>query len=225
MESLLLSYARDLDDAYPGYEFSIWSREQLLQYFNEALCLIAAHRPDLFIENKVIKVDPCSPFLDTCDCNKVLDVLGQSDKHGNHIRPLIYRSQKGSAWQGKRKQGRFETQITDVEIVAGSNNLVRIYPDNLDPDLDVYVVVRCVTDPKHYSLEDEPPSDKCAYMAAARHWVLYNAKMVDGEFSSAMMTSAREHREMFSAILQLVKTADKEYDKELRDRTNPRIKS
>ena len=59
-------------------------------------------------------------------------------------------------------------------------------------------------------------------MAAARHWVLYNAKMVDGEFSQSLMTSAREHREMFSAILQLVKTADKEYEKELRDKSNPR---
>ena len=58
MENLLLSYARDLDDAYPGYEFSIWSREQLLQDFNEALCLNAAQRPDLFIATKVIKVDP-----------------------------------------------------------------------------------------------------------------------------------------------------------------------
>ena len=221
MENLLLSYARDLDDAYPGYEFSIWSREQLLQYFNEALCLIAAHRPDLFIENKVIKVDPCSPFLDTCDCVKVLDVLGQSDEHGNHIRPVLYRTQKGSAWQGRRKNSRYETEVSEVEIVNGSN-MVKIHPSNLDPESEIYVVLRCVTEPKHYEMDDVPPSDKCAYMAAARHWVLYNAKMVDGEFSQSLMTSAREHREMFSAILQLVKTADKEYEKELRDKSNPR---
>lgn len=225
MESLLLSYARDLDDAYPGYEFSIWSREQLLQYFNEALCLIAAHRPDLFIETKVIKVNPCSPFLDTCECTKVLDILGQSDKHGNRIRPLINRTQKGSSWQGRKKQGRYTSELSEVEIINGSNNTVRVYPDNLDPDADIYVAVRCVTEPKQYDMSDEPPSDRCAYMAAARHWVLYNAKMVDGEFSQSLMSSAREHREMFSAILQLVKDSDKQYEKELRDRSNPRNKT
>ena len=52
MKNLLLSYAQDLNDAFPGYEFSIWSREQLLGFFNEALCLIAAQRPDLFSELK-----------------------------------------------------------------------------------------------------------------------------------------------------------------------------
>ena len=44
----------------------------------------------------------------------------------------------------------------------------------------------------------------------------------DPKAVQSLMTSAREHREMFSAILQLVKTADKEYEKELRDKSNPR---
>ena len=74
MRRLLLSYAQDLNDAYPGHEFSIWSQEQLLGFFNEALCLIAAHRPDMFTELKVVRVEPCSNYLDLCDCEKVLGV-------------------------------------------------------------------------------------------------------------------------------------------------------
>lgn len=207
MENLLLSYAQDLDDAYPGYEFSIWSRQQLLTYFNEALCLIAAHRPDMFVEQKVVKVDPCSNYLDVCDCVKVLDVLGQSDKHGNNIKPFPKRKGKTSSWTGKKRDDKFSTTITEYELVPNSN-LIKVYPENLDPRKDIYVVVRCSTEPKTYELGDEPPSERCAFMAAARHWVLYNAKMVDGEFSQSMSGAAREHREMFVNILQLVQNGD-----------------
>ena len=35
--------------------------------------------------------------------------------------------------------------------------------------------------------------------------------MVDGEFSQTLQTQAREHREMFLAILQMTKIADDEY--------------
>lgn len=207
MESLLLSYARDLDDAYQGYEFSIWSKEQLLSYFNEALCLIAAQRPELFTEVKVVKIDPCNSYLDLCDCVKVVDVLGQSDKHGNHIRPLPKRSAKATTWTGKRNKKILTSEISEFEIIDTSG-IVRVYPDNLDPNKDLYVAVRCVVEPKHYEMGDEPPSERCAFMAAARHWVLYNAKMVDGEFSQSMSNSAREHREMFVNILQLVQNGD-----------------
>ena len=127
MENLLLSYAQDLDDAYPGYEFSIWSRQQLLTYFNEALCLIAAHRPDMFVEQKVVKVEPCSNYLDVCDCVKVLDVLGQSDKHGNNIKPFPKRKGKTSSWTGKKRDDKFSTTITEYELVPNSN-LIKVYP-------------------------------------------------------------------------------------------------
>ena len=211
MENLLLSYAQDLDDAYPNHEFSIWGKEQLLKYFNEALCLIAAHRPDMFTELKVVKVDNCSNYLDLCDCVKVLDVLGQSDKHGNHIRPIPKRAIKNAVWTGHRKAKILETELTEYEILSGSV-LVRVYPENLDPNKDIYVVVRCSVEPKTYDLHDDAPDERCAFLAAARHWVLYNAKMIDGEFSQSMQNQAREHREMFTNILGLVKQADTELE-------------
>lgn len=209
MKSLLLSYARDLDDAYPGYEFSIWSEEQLLTYFNEALCLIAAQRPDLFTEIKVVKVDPCSTYVDLCDCIKVLDVLGQSDKHGNNIRPLEKRRAKTGTWTGNKRKEKFTTEITSYEQVDTSN-LIRVYPNNLDPRKDIYLAVRCSVEPKHYDLQSEAPSERCAFLSAARHWVLYNAKMVDGEFSPNMQASAKEHRELFLSILSLVNQSERQ---------------
>ena len=211
MKRLLLSYAQDLNDAYPGHAFSIWSEEQLLGFFNEALCLIAAHRPDMFTELKVVRVEPCSNYLDLCDCEKVLDVLGQSNAKGNNIRPIQRRKERATVWTGSKKKQEFTDRITEYELLDKSN-LVRVFPQNLDPTKDIYVVVRCSISPKTYALDDEAPDERCAFLAAARHWVLYNAKMIDGEFSQTMQSQAKEHREMFTAILQMVKQADDQYD-------------
>ena len=218
MKRLLLSYAQDLNDAYPGHEFSIWSEEQLLGFFNEALCLIAAHRPDMFTELKVVRVEPCSNYLDLCDCEKVLDVLGQSNAKGNNIRPIQRRKERATVWTGSKKKQEFTDRITEYELLDKSN-LVRVFPQNLDPTKDIYVVVRCSISPKTYALDDEAPDERCAFLAAARHWVLYNAKMIDGEFSQTMQSQAKEHREMFTAILQMVKQADDQYDEKLRGLT------
>ena len=218
MRQLLLSYAQDLNDAYPGHEFSIWSQEQLLGFFNEALCLIAAHRPDMFTELKVVRVEPCSNYLDLCDCEKVLDVLGQSNDKGNNIRPIQRRKERATVWTGSKKKQEFTDRITEYELLDKSN-LVRVFPQNLDPTKNIYVVVRCSISPKTYALDDEAPDERCAFLAAARHWVLYNAKMIDGEFSQTMQSQAKEHREMFTAILQMVKQADDQYDEKLRGLT------
>ena len=218
MLRLLLSYAQDLNDAYPGHEFSIWSEEQLLGFFNEALCLIAAHRPDMFTELKVVRVEPCSNYLDLCDCEKVLDVLGQSNAKGNNIRPIQRRKERATVWTGSKKKQEFTDRITEYELLDKSN-LVRVFPQNLDPTKDIYVVVRCSISPKTYALDDEAPDERCAFLAAARHWVLYNAKMIDGEFSQTMQSQAKEHREMFTAILQMVKQADDQFDEKLRGLT------
>ena len=214
MRRLLLSYAQDLNDAYPSHEFSIWSQEQLLGFFNEALCLIAAHRPDMFTELKVVRVEPCSNYLDLCDCEKVLDVLGQSNAKGNNIRPIQRRKERATVWTGSKKKQEFTDRITEYELLDKSN-LVRVFPQNLDPTKDIYVVVRCSISPKTYALDDEAPDERCAFLAAARHWVLYNAKMIDGEFSQTMQSQAKEHREMFTAILQMVKQADDQYDEKV----------
>lgn len=218
MRNLLLSYAQDLNDAYPGHEFSIWSAEQLLGFFNEALCLISAHRPDMFTELKVVKVEPCNTYLDLCDCVKVLDVLGQSDKNGKNIRPIPRRKERATVWNGNKKKQEFTDRITEYELLDKSS-LVRVFPTNLDPTADIYVTLRCSTEPQVYDMDSKAPSERCPFMAAARHWVLYNAKMIDGEFSQTLQSQAREHREMFTGILQLTKQGDDEFNEKLRGLT------
>lgn len=211
MENLLLSYAEDLNDAYPGHEFSVWSKQQLLDYFNEALCIIAAQRPDLFTELKVIKVDPCTNFLDLCDCNELLDVIGQSDKNGRVINRLTRRTRSAAnTWTGrKRTDPQFNTSLSEYELLDNSS-LVQVFPENLDPDKDFYVLVRCSIDARTYDLDSEPPDVRCAFVAAARHYVLFCAKMIDGEFSSDIRAAADTHLKMFATIMTETKKADEE---------------
>lgn len=212
MEALLLSYAGDLNDDYPGHEFSIWSRAKLLEFFNEALCLIAAQRPDLFVDLKIVKVDTCSNYLDLCDCNVVLEVLGQCTKDGKIINRLTRRKHSANSWTGKvRLSAGFTTTLKEYEVLTDSN-LVQVFPENIDPTKDIYVLVRCGVDAQHYYLDSEPPATTCAFLAAARMWVMYNAKMKDAEFSPSMREAAKEHRDMFTGILSLVKNADAEYN-------------
>lgn len=214
MENLLLRYARDLNDAYSGHEFSIWTQAQLLDWFNEGLCIIAAQRPDLFEDIKVVKVDPCNNYLDLCDCNKVLEVLGQANKDGKLIKRLSRRKHTTNGWTGKvRLSAGLTTELTEYEVLTDSN-LVQVFPENIDPTKDIYVLVRCSIDAVTYDLDSEPPSARCAFLAAARMWVLYNAKMKDAEFSPSMREAAKEHRDMFTGILTLVKTADDTYNEE-----------
>lgn len=214
MINLLLRYAKDLNDAYPNHEFSIWDKEQLLGYFNDALCLIALYRPDMFAELKVVKVDSCTGYLDLCDCTDILEVLGQSDASGRNIKPLLKREQKKNpVWIGKKTTQVLTKDLTEYELVG--NNLVRVYPENLDPTEDYYALVRCVVPPKNYSLADGAPNENCAFLSAARHWVLANAKMMDAEFSPTMQSQAKDHRDIFFTILKISHEIRKELEEKL----------
>lgn len=212
MKTLLLDFAQDLNDAYPGYEFSIWTQAQLLRWFNEALCLIATQRPDMFTEQKIVKVQSCENYMDLCDCLNVLQVLGQCDAQGRQVRPISRRAAKSAGWQGIRRKQEFTDTITEYELLE-TGNLLRVYPNNLDPTKDLYVLLLCSVQPKTYTLDDEAPDQRCAFMAAARHYVLYSAKSMDGEFSQSYKQAAEHHQQMFASILEFTKKADENYEK------------
>lgn len=220
MRNLLLTYARDLDDAFPGYEFSIWSAEQLLGYFNEALCLIATRRPDMFTVQKIVPVDTCNRYVDACDCVKVLDVLGQCDKNGKNVRPVQRRKERATVWAQNKKHQNFTREISSYELLEKSS-LIRVYPANLDPTAELWVLIRCAVEPKAYSLTDAAPDERCAFLAAACQWVLYRAKAIDGEFSQTMKTQSDSHGEMFAKILGMTEQSDNDYDEKYRGHPAP----
>ena len=137
------------------------------------------------------------------------------------MRPIPRRKERSTVWSGQRRHQEFTDRIDEYELLDKSN-LVRVFPANLDPTKELYVLLRCSVEPKVYTMQDAAPDERCAFLAAARHWVLYNAKMMDGEFSQTMQMQAREHREMFVGIMQLTKQNDDEYDEKYRGLPGPR---
>ena len=215
MKDLLLSYARDLDDAYPNYEFSIWGRQQLLDYFNEALCIIAAQRPELFVELKVLPVKGCTVYVKPCDCVQVVDVLGQCDADGNLLNVIGRKVPNGGKWVGKPiGEVGYVQEIESYEILKAAN-LIRLFPDNLDPTVEYFLLLRCIVPPKVYTIDDAAPDTSCVFVSAARQYVLYCAKSMDGEHSQTMLTQAKQHLDTFYTILNIAKQADTELEEKI----------
>ena len=48
--------SRDLNDQELGYEFTRWTRAQLMSYLREALLDAAPYVKDLFLEKKAVRV-------------------------------------------------------------------------------------------------------------------------------------------------------------------------
>ena len=211
VESLLLGYAEDLNDAEPGHEFTIWSREQLLRYHNEGLCLVAALRPDMFTKTLVVKVEPCTEEQVLCDCTTVHRVIGQTDKHGRVLHPLRLRNTKSTlVWTGaKCPTPRRNTTLTEYSLDT-STNKVSVYPP-LSAAVDAWIKVECTTPPEPITAESTGDGiSRCAFSAAVLQWVLYRAKEVD-ELSPALRDAAKGHFANFGNILGLVKAADETY--------------
>jgi len=211
VESLLIGYAEDLNDAEPGHEFTIWSREQLLRYHNEGLCLVATLRPDMFTKTLVVKVDPCTEDQTLCDCSVVHKVIGQTDSAGRLLKPLRLRNTKSAmTWTGaKCATPRRVTQLKEYALDV-STNKVSVYPA-LSPGVDAWIKVECTTTPTPLTLDGTGDGvERCAFSAAVLQWVMYRAKEID-ELSPALRAASKEHFTNFGNILGMVKASDDTY--------------
>lgn len=210
-ESLLLSYAEDLNDVEPGHEFSIWNREQLLRYHNEGLCLVASLRPDMFTKTLLVKVDPCVEEQTVCACTIIHRVIGQTDKNGRILRSLRLRNTKTAlTWTGAKCAPPRNNNVIKEYSVDASTNKVSIYPP-VAAGVDAWIKVECTTPPEPLTLDSEAVDmTRCAFSAAVLQWVMYRAKEVD-ELSPALRSAAKEHFAAFGNILGLVKASDDTY--------------
>lgn len=199
MSSLLDKLAVDLNDAAPGHEFTTWSQSQLRAYLTEAVELAFAERPDLFTETRIIKMQPCTVVQDTCDCAHIRRVIGQSTKDGRIIRPLRPRKHNDKIfWTGrtclKRDKGFALTQYYIDEM----SDKLWVYPQ-VPAGMDVYVMVECAVFPDAGVEGYEVPAE---LRAAVVQWVLYRAKMVDGENNTSIVSVANHHKTTFWEILR-----------------------
>jgi hypothetical protein len=211
VDEFLAGYAEDLNDAEPGHEFTIWSREQLLRYHNEGLCLVAALRPDMFTKTVVVKVTPCVEEQSVCDCTVVHKVLGQADSNGRILRPLRLRNTKTAmVWTGKKCAAPRQSTVLKEYSVDSGTNKVSVYPP-VSSGVEAWIKIECTSPPEELTL-DSPGSGatRCAFAAAVLQWVLYRAKEID-EMSPALRAAAKDHFATFGNILGLVKASDDTY--------------
>lgn len=198
IKSLLYQVAVDLNDAAPGHEFTTWSEQQLRAYLEEAIQTAFTRRPDLFIQTRVVKVEPCSVVQDVCDCTKLRRVIGQTDENGRIIKLLRPRKRDDALlWTGRTcHKSPKEFQLSHYTIDEASNKLW-LYPQ-VPAGLDVYVLLECVVMPE--AIDDNttiPPE----LVGAVVQWALYRAKMVDGENSPTVVSVANAHKAAFWELL------------------------
>lgn len=205
-ESLLDELAGDLNDSEEGREYTTWSKKQLRAWVREGFNLIFDNRPDLFMENKIVQVTPCSTRQDTCDCDEVRRVLGQVTKSGRLLRHLRQRALEISfQWTApacrRRQTGAdFPLESYALDEVSGA---LYIWPQ-VPPGVEVYVELECSVRPDE--LADSADID-IKFIAAIKQWVLWRAKSVDMEISQAAFTAATKHEASFWHILGIQRDA------------------
>lgn len=198
--SLLNRLATDLNDAAPGHEFTTWSREQLGAYLEEAIQLAFVERPDLFIEERVVKVEPCVQRQPACDCTRVRRVLGQCTPDGRVLHPLRPRQVDDRlVWTGRSCPSNPKNFKLTQYAIDDSADALWVWPA-VPAGIDVYVLVECAVMPQGIDESYEIPVD---LQAAVVQWALYRARMVDAENNSAVFEVAKEHAQQFWGILVL----------------------
>lgn len=196
--SLIDQVSGELNDFAPGNKFTVWSREQIRAFLGEGLVLVYGKRPELFVEEKIIKVEPCVAVQDICDCSSVRTVLGQSTEGGRIIKTLRRLSSKDSLrWPGKSCFVDADNFRLKSYSIDGRTARLRFYPQ-VPAGVDVWVLIECSVKPIDFSdgAEYEPDME-----VAAVQWALWKAKMIDAENNATVFSVAQAHHESFWRIL------------------------
>lgn len=203
LSDFLLGVAQDLNDAEPGYEFSRWTKGQLLRYLNEAIALIALFKSDYFAAVKVIKLVPGEQQR-ACCCAQVTQIIGQSDEFGNLIGGAL--PQKAPAalfrWTKKGCPQAGDFKLNGYWMDPSDSRAFFVSPA-VPPEQDIYLKINCIEEPPVYTegqFTAEFTLNKAN--AAAAQWVLFRAMMIDDE-SATTMQAAAAHLNLFFNLLQV----------------------
>lgn len=218
LNDLIVRTARDLNDYtdhLPNKQFQRWTREQLMGYWNEALCVMFSLNPSKF---KCAKVSKLKPGINQVfsDCERVLSIIGVSDKDGNVLYEIEQdKADKALKWGGFRPRtcSTFshtkDFKLTSYKIATDKDGSVFVKPP-VPYGKDMYLKYMCETPPKAFeSVDDEVESKSCADVTFGIHWVLFRALMVDEE-SQSSNNLANQHLQLFLKLLEVKTEQDKE---------------
>lgn len=224
------SIAASLNDDKPGAPFKRYALKDLVAYYNDALCLIAKHRPDLFGEITNVKLQ-CGSLQDVrACCGMVLNVIAQTDAYGNTIKNLTEnkttKTKVRSLWEkpsclSKGKvdptTGAALDYVVDTATIEDGMGYFSVTPP-VPADADAYVLIRCAKAPCAISeasvLDDSAKfAVDCSYLAVVRFYVLGWALTGDRHSDVAQAEATRAFK-LFFDWLGVAEKQDEKYEKE-----------
>lgn len=218
--ALLIKTARDLNDYTdnnPNKQFQRWGKEQLLSYWNEALCLMYTFNPSKF---KCVRVAKLSYGINTSfdDCKRVLSIIGVSDKDGNVLYEVEQdKGDKTLKWGGYRPincprvEHTKDFKLKGYRIASDKDGSIFVNPP-IPFGKDVYIKYMCEVPPEPMDLADldaEVGTEDCSDVSAGIHWALFRALMVDEESQSSTVL-ADKHLQLFLKLCEVKVTLNKE---------------
>lgn len=220
INDLIVGVARDLNDytdGIPAKQFQRWSQRQLLDYWNEAMCVMYTLNPSKFKTTRVEKMRP-GINQEFANCDRVMSVVGVSDVEGNVLYEIEQdKGDKKLRWGGYRPRTRPTFQhsrdfrLTSYRIAVDKDGSVFVKPA-IPYGVELYLKFVCSTPPKKFELSDldeDIATSNCADMTLGVHWVLFRALMVD-EDSQASNGAATQHLNLFLKLIEAKAEIDKE---------------
>jgi hypothetical protein len=196
--SLLDGLAEDLADADPGHRHAVWPRAQLSRWAVEAFRALANAVPELFLRDVTAEIRAGPAYCRIPDVDQLTpdSVLGQCDPRGRVLWPLRHRPDgAGDRWQGPAAPSGGRPWRAREYAVGPEGDAIRVFPA-LPPGERIWLALHCAVIPRAET--DEVP-DKA--VAPASQWVMYRARMTDGEHEKASLEAANMHLAAFRGLV------------------------
>ena len=218
-QALILSISGDLNDNEDGYHNQTWGEQQIREWVAEGVNLVFDKRPDLFMEQKVIPVTPCSIIQDICNCGIIRRVLGHATEDGRLLSVMRKQGLESSLqWRGApcRRTGRKYSPMSYA--LDTMTNTLYVWPE-MPPHEEAYILIECAARPDTESINNVVDD---GYVTAVKQWVLWRAKSIDAELSSAAMSAAQMHYKAFFDILGVASDATVVWHKSAKEASEPK---
>lgn len=212
LQNWLDTLAFALNDDEPNHEYERYPKSQLLAAYNAAMSLVAHHRPDLFTEYEIVKLQT-GRYQDArgCGCSNIFDILDQTDAQGGTIReiksPRKTKTTVKRHWDKpsclNRPKGDSDYLVENANIDVNMNGRFTVKPP-VPCGVDAYVRVKCVHKPCPLTEADanSPFNGDSELNAAAWHFVM--ARMLSGDrYSQNAVQESNFHYKMFFQMLDI----------------------
>lgn len=206
---IIRAVSTDLNDQEPGYEYTTWPYEMLLQYLYEAVVQLAPLFQKFFISQKVVEIEPGDGWQKACDCERIVSVLGESTQDGQqiirHLRRQSEEETDALVWNGRAvcsgNTGAYT--MTGYVISDADDALFRVIPPVPRGDKPHYVLVNCFSVPASSANLDVPQM----LVPMVKQWMLARAYAVDSENNPVVVQLADTHRQIYFKQLEMALAA------------------